>query len=358
MAIKIARLMNDSTSTNRLVSLDMLRGVAALLVVLFHLTSRYADLYRGQRPLLEFSVGHVGVHIFFIISGYVIFTTLERTGTGINGVLNFAWARVSRLYPVFWVSILITSVFILALGLPGREVDIGDTLINFTMIPRLLGADYVDGVYWSLEVEVLFYLGAALMFYMAPSRWGTPYMLTWVLIGRLILIIADKENSEWIKAARILFIADWIPFFAFGAAIYWYRKGVIGPRMLSAFALIFLWSAIESTTATERVVIIAGALCILRATRPDKIKTRTISPLVWLGAISYPLYLIHQNIGYAILLRMMNAGIDVNIAIIITLLVVIAAAALLNRYVERPSMSWLRYRRERLNRANACSWRD
>lgn len=84
---------------DRLVEVDALRGVAALAVVLFHYTTRFTDLFQpGVPPAVSFPGGHYGVNLFFIISGFVIFMTLEKTARP----LDFVVSRFSRLFPAYW----------------------------------------------------------------------------------------------------------------------------------------------------------------------------------------------------------------------------------------------------------------
>src|SRR5690606_36141385 len=113
------------TSTpGRLAMLDILRGIAAMPVVLYHYTSRYAELYGGDDwPNSVVPFGHVGVHLFFIISGYVIFLTLDRLKSRELGIGRFFLARFRRLFPVFWVAVPVTYLVTLIGGLPGRTVE-------------------------------------------------------------------------------------------------------------------------------------------------------------------------------------------------------------------------------------------
>src|SRR2546430_2652712 len=92
----------------RFAELDLLRGVAALWVVLFHYTTQYSRLYvPDRRDLLgfEFPDGTLGVYLFFMISGFVIFMTLHRS----ERPLDFVVSRFARLYPAYWAGIVLTA---------------------------------------------------------------------------------------------------------------------------------------------------------------------------------------------------------------------------------------------------------
>ena len=144
--------MADSVSANRLVEIDALRGVAAMAVVLFHYTTRFAELYAPKTlPSLSFPDGHYGVNLFFIISGFVIFMTLEKT----SRPMDFVVSRFSRLFPAYWFAILLTFSITHLLGLPGKLVDLSTAFANLIMIHSFFHVPHVDGVYWTLEVELI-----------------------------------------------------------------------------------------------------------------------------------------------------------------------------------------------------------
>ena len=106
--------------TKRIQELDALRGIAAMMVVLYHYTTRYDQLYEHSVSLpFSFSYGTFFVQLFFIISGFVIFLTLDQT----KNSLDFVVSRISRLYPAYWTAIVITFLSVQAFGLPGREVS-------------------------------------------------------------------------------------------------------------------------------------------------------------------------------------------------------------------------------------------
>lgn len=102
----------------RFVELDALRGIAAMAVVLFHYTSRFGEVFEvegfGGAP---FQYGHLGVHLFFVISGYVIFLTISKCRTG----RDFLVSRFSRLYPVYWGAMLVT-ILVAVFSFAGTEL--------------------------------------------------------------------------------------------------------------------------------------------------------------------------------------------------------------------------------------------
>lgn len=126
----------------RLELLDYGRFIAALGVVFFHYT--YDAINKGRItsvtldiPLGEISkYGYFGVHLFFMISGYVIFfSARNRTAS------QFLVSRATKLYPLFWIAILFTSTFVI---LSGGLVTANQFLSNATMLPRMFGSELIE----------------------------------------------------------------------------------------------------------------------------------------------------------------------------------------------------------------------
>ena len=89
----------------RITELDALRGFAAACVVIYHFTHRYNDMFQHSFHVPHWlHYGNLGVQLFFIISGFVIFLTLNRT----QKATDFIVSRLSRLYPAYWVAIALT----------------------------------------------------------------------------------------------------------------------------------------------------------------------------------------------------------------------------------------------------------
>ncbi|MCM2335320.1 MAG: acyltransferase family protein, partial [Pseudomonas sp.] len=115
------------SSTGRVVELDALRGLAALAVVAFHYTTHYQAQVGHAQPLgFGFPFGNYGVHLFFLISGFVIFMTLERT----RSPLDFVVSRFSRLFPAYWAAMAVTAAVVYTVGLPGQRLPLRDLLLD------------------------------------------------------------------------------------------------------------------------------------------------------------------------------------------------------------------------------------
>lgn len=330
------------TGGARLVEVDALRGIAALAVVLFHYTVRFRELYGGIGvPTLSFPHGHYGVNLFFIISGFVIFMTLERT----RRAMDFVVSRFSRLFPAYWLSAALTFAVVGAFGLPGKEVSAPQALANVVMVHGLLGMPHVDGVYWTLEVELLFYAGMFALLLTGQLR--RVHLALWVLLAlRLAYEVAARGwGVEFSWTLSRLLILLYIPWFALGICVY---QATLGAGRADRRAVAVTAAAAVGCLAVVdgwRIGALAAALALL-------VWAATTGRLRWLrhplpaffGTISYPLYLLHENIGWVVQRAVQAHGgsFDASVAAAFGLSVALAAAV--TYLVEQPAMNAIRRR--------------
>lgn len=326
---------------NRLVELDALRGIAATLVMLFHYTTRYDQLYaHASAPVFSLPWGHYGVNLFFMISGFVIFMTLHR----IRQPLDFIVSRFSRLFPPFWVAVALTFLLTHALSLPGKTVGIGTAAMNLFMVHGLFKVPHVDSVYWTLEIELIFY-GWALLLYMLDRLDKVHIALTTLLALRLVYFLAERfaqVDLSW--TISHLLILPFIAWFVCGIMIYrltQFPDDTPKQDLLVLFAAIVLLGVVEGPL----IGLLAASLsALLWTASKGKLPILANPILTWLGAISYTLYLLHENIGWGVIMRAQRAGLDTNLSILLAIVLVLAMATALTRLVERPAMKWLRER--------------
>jgi peptidoglycan/LPS O-acetylase OafA/YrhL len=136
-------------SKNRFDPLDALRGIAALSVFLFHYTAKYREFFgHFFSEKLDFKFGFYGVSLFFIISGFVIFMTVNN----VKNTSEFIYRRSLSLYPTFWICLLITFLGVNIGGLlPKLFTTWKNFFFNLTMFYRNLqmftDIKDVDGAY-------------------------------------------------------------------------------------------------------------------------------------------------------------------------------------------------------------------
>ena len=328
-------MVGGSNPSRRLAELDAMRGVASMLVLLYHFNYKYVQYNpaHGELPLL-FGWGHHGVSLFFAISGFVICMTMERA----QGVADFAWARFTRLFPVYWAAMVVTMA-IVALGEASKlTVTPIEIIANASMIHYWFDIQSVDGSYWSLSIELSFYLVMALMFYLRSLP-----RLEWVLVGWIGLHIVQIATGLFPTWASRMLALDYIPLFAIGMIHYRYYSGQLGWQRTA------MWHgglvAIIAASEVSGAIVAAATVALFWAMTHGWVKFLAQPLLLWLGAISYPLYLVHQYVGYVLIDYFAGAGLGLAVATMIALAVVLMLAHLLHIAVEVPVQSRLRTRK-------------
>lgn len=315
--------------------------------MLFHVTDFYDVYVPGDPPPLPLSVpqGRFGVELFFLISGFVILATAERSARA----RDFAIARFARIYPTYWLAIGITTAVVLTSHLDGLRRDWYEVLANFTMLQSLWKGRDVDGVYWSLGVELLFYAAIGLLLALRnplTNRVLLALTFGWsaVSIGVLVARRAAPDD-QLIFFIKTLTNANFACLFLVGMWAYLIRSGRPGPwrrfiavPIVGAVASAALRDGQESAIWTGLIIVAFVVITLL----PGVALLRGRF-LVWLGAISYPLYLLHQNISYVVI----DAATDTigrPLATVLAVGVVVLIAWVVHEVFEQNSARWMRQR--------------
>jgi len=317
---------------DRLRELDVLRGLAALNVMLYHYTSRYFEVLQIQNEMqFEWFFGHHGVELFFMISGFVIFMSLQH----VKNIKEFVVKRVIRLYPAYWICILISLAITSIYQLPRSDnFSFLQIVLNFTMIQGIFEIPNIDGVYWSLLPELFFYI---LM--------GTLYYFDFLKNIRLIAII-------WL-AWMILNKSGVMPFgeyflnlkygMFFLAGIFFYRiKFKKGGRFDHLVILSCLLTAFYINESSYSLFFYLLWFSIFYLFIGGKLTYLNCSPLLFLGYISYPLYLLHQNIGYALITYFYLYIPNYFVVILIVSFLMFLLAWIVINYLEKPLSLYLK----------------
>jgi peptidoglycan/LPS O-acetylase OafA/YrhL len=331
-------------SRQRLRGLDALRGIAAMSVVLFHFTIGYEAQFGAypSRPWFYAPNGHFGVELFFCISGFVILGTLERT----SDLKRFAIARFARLYPAYIVCATLT-LFAIALSHMYRpDLTSGAIGMNATMLAFLVGAPRIDWSYWTLTHEILFYAGAALLWFVVrPRRRLELPCLVWLgcsLIGHLASSVHQHHRFATFLS---VYYAN---FFVLGMMLYYLsqesRSRLTIPTLCAALLMALFPPEFNKgqLPQPEYVLLIATFCTLILFVADERKKFLDFRPLVFLGEISYSLYLVHQVIGYAIIGALLRAGMGTNAAILIAISFVIGLAFCIRTFVEKPAERWIK----------------
>jgi peptidoglycan/LPS O-acetylase OafA/YrhL len=344
--------MNDKTAfgdgSGRLQALDLLRLIAVLGVVLFHYGFRGPagmNVTAAALPDLSWLAryGFLGVPVFFVISGFVIAYSAEgRTATG------FAIARFARIYPCFVFCMTLTFVTVLLFGPPHFTTGPAQWAANLLIASPALHRPYMDSAYWSLVVEVTFYGWVTILIAAGVFRKRIDIIiLIWLGISMLNELTIDSRIVE------VVFLADDSGFFATGILIYEFYRGrrsalLQGLLVLSVATAIFQavhnlgWLRDRTGEFFDNCIVAAICLVsiavIMAATR---IRSLPVSPatVLAIGGMTYPMYLLHQQLGYAVFYRI---GPVAHPAMLVALIVLAIAMMSLAtwRFVDRPAHRW------------------
>ncbi|MEU1399493.1 acyltransferase [Micromonospora zamorensis] len=337
---------------SRLYVLDGLRLVAALLVVGFHLTV-FGNAWGGPDgaalPTLSLytQFGWLGVYLFFLISGFVICMSAEGRGLG-----QFAAARIIRLYPAYWFGVLATTA-VLALWPVIREPKRpGDVLTNLTMFNDLMGVGAVDSVYWTLAHELRFYLLFGLF---VLVRGYTPRRVLLFAAGWLIASLFAYRSIPMltdllVPRSAALFVGGMALFLIYRHGSDIYLWGLVGASWLVALQMIgtvdpyapsrTLLSSTQISMVEAVIVTLFYLVMAVVATRRLTVSWRWLTTA---GALTYPLYLLHEYIGW-VMIHYLHPALPAWLTGLTVVVILLVASWLVNRFVEKPLSGWMKRR--------------
>jgi len=340
---------------NRYSELDLLRFLAAFSVLLFHFTFRgYAAdhfspvRYAGLESVTKY--GYLGVELFFIISGYVVLLSAYS-----KTALNFVLSRIIRLYPAFWVACTATFLVVYFFG-PAKnsvgwsvylDVSPRQYVVNMTMFHEFLHVQSIDGIYWTLTYELRFYLIIFLVLLFGLQRHLPLLLVGWVAYAALSLVYKLPLSSY--------LMPDYGPLFISGMCFLLLQKQLANRWLLYGLLLVCwgLTLQTEFSNAQHHItyyqtafsLYVIGSVVSLFYGLFWVISTRRVTLrqrpwLYWAGALTYPLYLVHHNIGYILFQRINNALPPYLLLALITLFMVGLAYGL-HVFIEKPGSALL-----------------
>lgn len=353
----------DEKRAARLLGLDALRFVAAAGVLLYHYTARWSQVW-GEPPEDVFplfgqviSYAALGPEQFFVISGFVILMTAWG-----RDVPHVVASRVARLYPAYWAAVLLTSFLLLVLWQDGKQITPTEAAVNLTMLQSLVDVRHVDGVYWTLWTELRFYV----------------LMIALVAIGltrrRILMVCAIWPPLAWlalytgIEPFETLLVGAYAPFFAGGMLLYlMYRDGqaplpwilLLGNVVFAVYQIVpRQFGTLSRNTGfvpSKPLIGVVVVLCfvtvaVLALTR---LRSKGGAWMVTVGALTYPLYLIHEFWGWWII-SLAHPELNRWASVAVASVFAVGLATLIHYTVERPFgprfRAWLLRLMERTSR--------
>jgi peptidoglycan/LPS O-acetylase OafA/YrhL len=366
---------------------NSLRGLAAMSVLIGHFAgtfwthhgvaanlARRPPLYSGVEgmPLfarfldwLPISLGGFGVTIFFLLSGYVISISLasySRTG--------FLIGRLMRLLPTYAAGYLVTCAVIWAVSDPKGELSAINVITGAAPgLSILLGIPAPkDGIVWTLIVEMVFYTFCLAFHLRLASCWKTIAGIAMLCAAAQWLIAPVPLKSSCYGLIYVILLAcPFLPVILIGVVLASYRRGVfpaLQAKLLFVFLvsmhLILMYTSILVQTPLKFEITSITSLLFFTAIWAIAESWRQNAVSKFLADISYPLYVVHPVLGYALLSVLAANGMLPGVAVLIATAAAILVAWLLHRAIEKPThrlgRRWARRLSEPVYGAKLAQW--
>lgn len=327
------------------VSLQALRGVAALMVVLFHAQFILFDQLPDEPARFGFlSVGDAGVELFFVLSGFILVLAHWGDLNRADRLGRFAWKRFARIYPLYWLVLAGLILGQLAMNrLEPAARSLSGLLEAVTLLP-------VDGpailtVAWTLSHELLFYLFLGVM--ILHLKAGLALMLLWQA-GCLITYLIGADLAHY--AQFLLAPHNMLFGIGMGVALL-YQRATLAQAQGAAWlgVCVFAGSAFGELAAPAVLAKsshgllygIGSALIIAGLARIEMLGRLSIpAPLRFLGDASYSVYLVHSPAMVFFMILAVKLGLGESLPIPVFLLLLVAwgvlVGALCHIICERP----------------------
>ena len=294
----------ESRVSKRLDFIDLLRVVALGSVIAFHYL--YSAISRGRTPNVTESpvmdwaqYGYLGVELFFMITGFVMIASTQGISVSV-----FLRKRFLRLYPLYWIALIIIF-FVSQFGIwnrPGLKAQ--DLYHALTMAPTAFSHPWLDPAHWFLARLLQFYVFIFVVLLLRLGRFLPHIFVWWSLIGLV-------WNAFEIDHFEIWYFNGFFALIAGGAIIYSIGKWGLNQFRVVGLLSSYLWALssrvelvpwLDANRGPNHSALIIGLvvtvmyLLMLSVLNKDVARIR-IRGIGTAAAITYPLYLIHDRIG-------------------------------------------------------------
>jgi peptidoglycan/LPS O-acetylase OafA/YrhL len=335
--------MKQSTAgrpTRRLRELDILRFAAAAAVMMHHFTGIPAPEWPGGDARNVFPAlgqvthyGFLGVELFFLISGFVILLSAWDRRPG-----DFALSRFVRLFPAYWVGVTLSLLAYVALRSyvpfgPGSDGPLMRFLPNLTMLQEGVGSQRMEVIYWTLYVELHFYVLIALLAWRGITYGRcVAFMGGWLLLS----VFAMESDFGFLKVLLI---------YKYGSNLIVWLLIAAGWALGCYYDVKYNFPGFTVPGVSEYVIpavvtVLFGIMALVATHRLAWLRWRGFTVL---GMLTYPLYLVHQTIARTLVPRLIpHMSRWAVLAVLVTTALV--SAYLIHVIVERPAQRRLRPR--------------
>lgn len=285
--------------------IEIYRILLCIWVVLFHYTTRYDVLYGHLQPFaFNFSNGGLAaVAVFFAISGFFVGRQCERMPNGgLRPAAIFFVKKILRLYPTYFCCVIISFVFLKIFYLPNRsEVGFLDLLVNL-LFPAHPGYIFVDSAHWYMSALVIAcFLVAIFVLFNIHKK------ILFFVFFIVVLYLFSCEKSYFSHIGSVLFLNRMSPFFG-GYLFALYKANHNRKFLLPILINLPLMMMSFGHLAYGFVLTVILVILLSNPVEVFFCNNHKACVLGRLGSYSYAWYLLHQNIGYAIIWNMEKQG--------------------------------------------------
>lgn len=323
--------------------IDVIRATSALLIVLFHYTYRYDNnpyivLSESQVNYpIQVSWGYGAVITFFMLSGFLISHNFINTN---KNPINFATKRVVRLYPTFWICVILTTIVIIFV-FPEIKINPIIFIANLTMVPVDFHQPYIDGAYWTMGYEIKFTIFLLFILLYKNLNIRKLWLFFWLLSSIAVGFCSNYFHPTLIRILKDVFLMDFIHTFIGGISIANFKFSPKFYTTLLSLSFInqYCWLGFDMCYDSFFLITVV-LLFIIPMLEMIKINDTIYKIIEFIALISYPLYLLHQMIGFGIIRALVNNGLSNEIGLIIPFTISVLLAVLVHKFVEIPSAKW------------------
>ena len=304
-------------TNSRVTYLDGHRGLAILLVIFFHAYARWPGIvpYGSKYANISiFKFGWLGVELFFLISGYVILMTLEKC----ENFKEFIYRRWIRLFPAMLIcSILIYITSFYFYERPAGKPSIDSLLPGLTFIEpswwkiifRSFEIKPLEGAFWSMYVEVKFYFFAAFIYFWKGKNWLIATLFLFFALSVICNLVNNYSPCAFYRHAVTvvdLLSFNYFGWFASGSSFYLFTR----TKELKWFSIAICFAILSSVFVNNFELQSTLAACIVSALFTISVGSSQLQRilsnrfLLFFGFISYPLYLIHENMMISMIVKL------------------------------------------------------